>query len=180
VVTITRSIPNLTKMLQQGVGYTYTNSPGGASLVIDPVVLSAPNTPFRVYEDSTAEGQAILRVSAGTFNNSFPTVAGVIIGEPAAYLPAPSGDSIVYLTIPASQSTGAPFPAGSVSVTLASGSTIPTNTASTAYVGLAKVKVTPVPESTAKVYTFNQLVTGSLWGERFECGSQLDYWFSQI
>jgi hypothetical protein len=133
-----------------------------------------------VYEDSTAEGQAILRVSAGTFNNSFPTVAGVIIGEPAAYLPAPSGDSIVYLTIPASQSTGAPFPAGSVSVTLASGSTIPTNTASTAYVGLAKVKVTPVPESTAKVYTFNQLVTGSLWGERFECGSQLDYWFSQI
>ena len=180
MVTITRSIPNLTKMLQQGVGYTYTNSPGGASLVIDPVVLSAPNTPFRVYEDSTAEGQAILRVSAGTFNNSFPTVAGVIIGEPAAYLPAPSGDSIIYLTIPASQSTGAPFPAGSVSVTLASGSTIPTNTASTAYVGLAKVKVTPVPESTAKVYTFNQLVTGSLWGERFECGSQLDYWFSQI
>jgi len=180
VVIITRSTPSLTNMLQPGVGYTYTNSRGGASLVIDPVIISAPNTPFRVYEDSTAEGQAILRVSAGTFNNSFPTVNGSQVGETNAYFPAPSGDSIIYLSIPASQSSGAPFPAGSVSVTLASGSTVPSNTASAAYVGICKVKVTPVPESTAKVYTFNQLVTGSLWGERFECGSQLDYWFAQI
>jgi hypothetical protein len=167
-------------MLQQGVGYTYTNSRGGASLVIDPVIISAPNTPFRVYEDSTAEGQAILRVSAGTFNNSFPTVNGSQVGEPNAYFPAPSADSIIYLSIPASQSSGAPFPAGSVSVTMTTGSTVPSNTATAAYVGLAKVKVTPVPESTAKVYTFSQLVTGSLWGERFECGSQLDYWFAHI
>ena len=180
MATITRSIPSLTKMLQQGVGYTFTNSRGGASLVIDPVIISAPNTPFRVYEDSTAEGQAILRVTAGTFNNTFPTVNGSQVGEANAYLPAPSADSIIYLTIPASQSSGAAFPNGTPTVTLASGSTVPTNTATTAYVGLAKVKVTPVPESTAKVYTFNQLVTGSLWGERFECGSQLDYWFSQI
>jgi hypothetical protein len=167
-------------MIQQGVGYTYTNNPRGASLVIDPVIAMLPHTPFKVYEDSTAEGQAILRVNAGTFNNAFPTINGTAVGEPNAYLPAPSGDSIIYLSIPASQSTGAPFPAGSVSVTLGSGSTIPSNTASTAYVGLAQVKVTPVPESTAKVYTFNQLVTGSLWGERFECGSQLDYWFAHI
>lgn len=180
MVIITRSTPNLTKMLQQGVGYTYTNSRGGASLVIDPVIISAPNTPFRVYEDSTAEGQAILRVSAGTFNNSFPTVNGSQVGEPNAYFPAPSADSIIYLSIPASQSSGAPFPAGSVSVTMTTGSTVPSNTATAAYVGLAKVKVTPVPESTAKVYTFSQLVTGSLWGERFECGSQLDYWFAHI
>jgi hypothetical protein len=180
VATITRSIPSLTKMLQQGVGYTYTNNRGGASLVIDPVIISAPNTPFRVYEDSTAEGQAILRVSAGTFNNTFPTVNGSQVGEANAYFTAPTASSIIYLSIPASETAGDPFPESTPEVRIAQGSTIPSNTSTEAYVGIAKVTVTPVPESTAKVYTFNQLVTGSLWGERFECGSQLDYWFSHI
>jgi hypothetical protein len=167
-------------MLQQGVGYTYTNNRGGASLVIDPVILSAPNTPFRVYEDSTDAGVSILRISAGTFNNTFPTVDGTAIGEPTAYFPAPSADCLVMLTAPASEDSSQPFPSEVPEITIRPGLTLPAATSTAAYVGIAKVKVSNVPQSTAKIYTITQLVTGSLWGERFECGSQLDYWFSQI
>lgn len=116
MVIITRSTPSLTKMLQQGVGYTYTNSRGGSSLVIDPVIISAPNTPFRVYEDSTAEGQAILRVSAGTFNNSFPTVNGSQVGEANAYFPAPSGtQSFILASLPAKAQARLSLPGQSAS-----------------------------------------------------------------
>lgn len=166
-------------MIQQGVGYTFTNDKRGATLVID-TIAPEPSAPFRVYEDSTESGTAILRVSAGTFNNTFPTVNGTQVGQPGAYFARPSSSSIIYLTIPASQSTGAAFPAGTPTVTLAAGSTIPTASKTTAYVGIAKVDVVTVPGTSTQVLTITQLTTGSLWGERFECGSQLDYWFSQI
>jgi hypothetical protein len=47
-------------------------------------------------------------------------------------------------------------------------------------VAIAKVELTTTEANPIPVLTINQLVTGSLWGERFECGSQLDYWFSRI
>lgn len=166
-------------MIQQGVGYTYTNDRRGSSLIID-TVAAEPSAPFRVYEDSTDTGTAILRVSAGTFNNTFPTINGTQVGQPAAYFARPTASSIIYLTIPASQTTGAAFPAGTPTVTLGAGSTIPTANATTAYVGIAKVDVVTVSGTSTQVLTITQLATGSLWGERFKCGSQLDYWFAHI
>ena len=166
-------------MIQPGVGYTYTNDRRGSSLLID-TVQQAETPPFSVFEDSTAEGVAILRVSAGTINNSFPTINGTQVGQANAYFVRPTSSSIVYLSIPASQTTGAPFPASTPTLVLAGGSTIPSNSASAAYVGIAKIEAVTVSGTNTTVLTINQLVTGSLWGERFECGSQLDYWFSHI
>lgn len=166
-------------MINQGVGYTFSNDKRGTSLVIDSFVPAKYTHPFRVFEDSTPQGQAILKVSAGTFNNVFPKINGIAVGEEGAHFSLPTTNSIIYLTIPASQSTGATFPAGTPTVTLASGSSIPTASASTGYVGIAKIKATPV-DGGAPVLEISPLVSGSLWGERFECGDQLDYWYSQI
>jgi hypothetical protein len=162
-------------MLTPGIGYTFTNSPKGYSLEIEPQT-QVIDAPFRVYEDSTAEGVSVIRISPGTINNQLPTVGGTLIGGASAYLSKPGSSGFVMLTIPASQSSGAPFPASTPQVTF--NASIPSNSTSTAYVGLAYIKVTTVEG--ASVITIDQLVTGSLWGERFECGSQLDYWFSQI
>lgn len=162
-------------MITPGIGYTITNSTKGFSLEIEQQAISI-ETPFRVYEDSTEQGTAVIRISAGTINNTLPTVGGAVIGTANAYLAKPGGSGFIYLMIPASNSDGAPFPASTPQVLFAS--SVPTNGLTTAYVGLAKVDVTTVNE--AQVITISQLVTGSLWGERFKCGSQLDYWFSQI
>jgi|DEB19_MinimDraft_3_1074340.scaffolds.fasta_scaffold21172_2 hypothetical protein len=165
-------------MIQQGVGYTYTNNPRGASLVIDPVIAMQPHAPFKVYEDSTAEGEAILRVNAGTINNQLPLVGGAEIGTPNAYLQKPAGGGFIVLYIPASPSSGAPFPA-SAPLILFQPSIDPSSDTGVD-VALAKVELITTADNPIPVMTINQLVTGSLWGERFECGSQLDYWFSQI
>jgi hypothetical protein len=166
-------------MIQPGVGYTYTNDKRGSTLVID-TVAPEPNHPFRLFEDSTAEGVAVVRISPGTFNNTLPTVNGAEIGAPEAYLPKPAGSGFFYLEIPASEETGDPFPADVPSVEF--GSSVPSNNAVTAYVALAKAEL--IAETSGggspPVLVISQLVTGSLWGERFECGSQLDYWFSHI
>ena len=167
-------------MINPGVGYTFSNDKRGTALIIDTFVPAKYTHPFRVYEDSTAEGQAILKVTPGTLNNIFPTINGTAVGETGAHFSLPSSDSIIYLTIPASQSSGAAFPAGTPTITLAGGSTIPSKTETTAYVGIAKIKATPV-EGGQPVLEISPLVSGSLWGERFKCGSSsAEYWFSQI
>lgn len=162
-------------MLTPGLGYTFTNSPKGYSLEIEQQT-QVIDAPFRVYEDSTAEGVSVIRISPGTINNQLPTVGGTLIGGSSAYLPKPGASGYVTLTVPASEDSGAPFPASSPQVTF--NANIPLNSPTNAYVGLAYIKVTTFQG--ASVMTIDQLVTGSLWGERFECGSQLDYWFSQI
>ena len=166
-------------MINPGVGYTFSNDKRGASLVIDTFVPSKYTHPFCVFEDSTAQGTAIIKVRAGTFNNVFPKINGVNVGDEGAHFSRPSADSIIYLTIPASEATLATFPAGTVTMTLAGGSTIPSYTKTTAYLGIAKIKATPV-DGGQVVLEISPLVSGSVWGERFECGKQLDYWFSQI
>lgn len=162
-------------MITPGIGYTFRNSPDGFSLEIEQQSQTTEH-PFKVYEDSTAEGTAVLRISAGTINNSLPTVGGAVIGTANAYLAKPGGSGFVYLMIPASNTDGASFPASTPQVLFAS--TVPTYGLTTAYVGLAKVDANTVDG--VQVITIQQLVTGSLWGERFKCGSTLDYWFSQI
>lgn len=163
-------------MITSGVGYTFTNSSKGFSLEIEQQTHTV-ETPFKVFEDSTETGTSIIRVNAGTINNQLPTVGGAEIGTPNAYLAKPGSSGFVVLVIPASASTGASFPSATPSVSF--NSSVPTNTTTTAYVALAKLTVTTSGDN-PPVLTIGQLVSGSLWGERFKCGSQLDYWFSQI
>lgn len=167
-------------MITQGVGYTFQNSPGGLSLVIDPPTPLKRDGAFYVYEDTTADGVAVIRINAGTFNNTFPTVNGVQAGLPTAYLARPSATSIVVLTAPASQTSNAPFPSDTPTITMVSGTNVPAATATTAKVAIAKIVATPVEGSAVPVLEITQLISGSIWGERYSCGSQLDYWFSQI
>jgi hypothetical protein len=164
-------------MIQQGVGYTVTNSSDGQSLVIDQIGIYKETLPFFIYEDATPEGARCFRLNPGTFNNQFPKVGGATIGEPTAFLPEPSATSLVVLTIPASEGA---FPAGDCSIDLVSGTTAPAADEGEAYVVLGKIEVATQEGSSDKVYSVANLVSGSLWGERFQCGEELEYWFSRI
>ena len=168
-------------MFQQGVGYTFTTDPKGTSLVIDPQIIPKPNVPFRLFEDSTPEGVAILRVSAGTFNNIIPTINGQQLGQPGAYFQKPSGNNIVYLSAQASQNTQAQFPEGTPTIVLAGGSSVPPSTATSAFVAIALITSATPAGTDVPVLTMHQLVNGSIWGERFECGNNpVLYWFAQV
>lgn len=162
-------------MIQQGVGYTATNSSSGQSLQIDAIGFYKETLPFFVYEDTNEEGQGVLRINPGTFNNELPTVSGVEIGEPGATLPLPQSSSIVALRIPAALGS---FPADTVTVEWFTGNAVPPSDEGVAYVAIALVKV--MEEAGNKQFVISNLVSGSLWGERFQCGEELEYWFSRI
>ncbi len=164
-------------MITPGVGYTYRNSPDGFSLVIDQQIQNTEH-PFKVYEDSTEEGTAVLRITIGTINNQLPTVGGEVIGTPDAHLPIPGGNGFIVLNLPASSSPGSNFPSAAPQIVF--NSDVPSNDEVSANVALAKIDLITTEASPTPVLTISQLVTGSLWGERFECGTQVDYWFSQI
>jgi hypothetical protein len=164
-------------MIQQGVGYTVTNSSDGQSLVIDQIGIYKETLPFFIYEDATPEGARCFRLNPGTFNNQFPKVGGATIGEPTAFLPEPSATSLVVMTIPATVDA---FPSADCTIAFETGTTAPTATDSTAYVVLGKVTVTTPEGGSEKNFDVSNLASGSLWGERFECGSDLNYWFSRI
>lgn len=164
-------------MITPGIGYTITNSTKGFSLEIEQQA-NFIETPFKVYEDTDSEGTAVIRIAPGTINNQLPTVAGVEIGGAEAFLPKPGGSGFICLTIPASSNDNDSFPSNVPEVTF--NSTVPSQSQSSAYVALAKLEMITAPGSDTPTLTIKQLVSGSLWGERFECGSQLDYWFSQI
>lgn len=167
-------------MLQQGVGYTFSNASGGSSLTIDTIARYKETLPFFVYEDTDASGNTVFRINAGTFNNVFPTVNGATVGEANAYLAAPTATSLVVLTVPASGGTSPALPAGTPTIAIQSGTTVPANTATVARLALAKITVTTEAGSSDKTFTVSNLVSGSLWGERFQCGDDLEYWFSRI
>jgi len=162
-------------MLQQGVGYTVNNSSGGQSLVVDQVGIYKETLPFFIYEDTTEAGARCFRLNAGTFNNQFPTVGGAQVGQPNAYLEEPSATSLVVLTIPASESA---FPAGTCTIALSAGTSAPEAGEGEAYVILGRIDVTTADGD--KQFAVSNLVSGSLWGERFQCGEELEYWFSRI
>ena len=164
-------------MLQDGVGYTLNNSSGGQSLVIDTAARQKETLPFFVYEDTDSAGQGVLRINPGTFNNELPTVGGATIGEQSATLPLPLATSIVALRIPASESF---FPAAQPTVEWFTGTFVPENEEDVAYVALALVNVSTEPGSSEKIYKISSLASGSIWGERFQCGEELEYWFSRI
>lgn len=164
-------------MITSGVGYTFTNSSKGFSLEIEQQTHTVEH-PFQVYEDSTAEGVAILRIKTGTINNQLPLVSGAEIGTANAYIQKPAGGGFIVLYIPASPSSGAPFPASAPLILFQP--SIDPSSETGVDVALAKVDLITTEANPIPVLIIQQLVTGSLWGERFKCGSQLDYWFSQI
>ncbi|CAB4162406.1 hypothetical protein UFOVP779_38 [uncultured Caudovirales phage] len=164
-------------MITQGVGYTFTNSSDGFSLQIDQPGRLKEVLPFSVYEDTNSAGQGVLRLTPGTFNNEFPTINGVRIGEPGATLALPQVTSLVVLNITASENF---FPAAIPTITIKSGLTVDAFSETSAQVALALIKVTTITGSTSKTLEISSLVSGSLWGERFQCGEELEYWFSKI
>lgn len=165
-------------MITQGVGYNITNSTGGYSLTIDPII-SIMGRPFEVYEDSDANGLSIIKVKPGHFNNYLPKINGVTIGDVGAHFARPSENSVIFLSIPASEKDDKPFPDGTPELEIAGGLEVPYEANENfAYVAIANIKVTAVEGGS--VLTINQMVVGSIWGEKFKCGSQLDYWFSHI
>ena len=164
-------------MLQDGVGYTLNSSSGGQSLVIDVPSRYKETLPFFVYEDTNTAGQAILKINPGTFNNELPTVGGVSIIEPLANLPMPSATSVVALMIPASADF---FPSSTPSIQWFTGSAPPENEEGVAYVAIALVQKMTQPGGGEDFFKISNLVSGSLWGERFQCGEELEYWFSRI
>jgi len=164
-------------MITPGIGYTFTNSTDGFSLQIDQAGRLREVLPFSVYEDTNSAGQGVLRMTPGTFNNQFPTINGVRIGEPGATLTLPQVTSLVVLNISASENL---FPAGVPTISTKAGLSVDDFSETSAQVALALIKVTTVTGSTSKDLEIINLVSGSLWGERFQCGEELDYWFSKI
>lgn len=167
-------------MLQPGVGYTFNNSSGGSSLTIDTITRYKETLPFFVYEDSDDSGNTIFRINAGTFNNVFPTVNGATVGEANAYLAAPAVTSLVILTVPAAPKPNPAWPSGTPTIALLAGTAVPGYGPTVARLALARITVTTEAGSGLKTYAVANLVSGSLWGERFECGEELEYWFSRI
>jgi hypothetical protein len=163
-------------MIEQGVGYTVTNSSGGQSLFIDfpPIRESLA---FQAYEDVSDAGAAVFRVTPGTINQQFPTINGVGIALPNAYLPAPSESSTLVLTIPNSPTL---FPSGQSSIAFVAGLVVPDSDNDNAKVGIAYVTVQDLGGG-RKSYSVANLLRGSLSGTRFlNNDATYEYFYSGI
>ncbi len=151
-------------MIQPGVGYTYTNGPGGMSLVIDEQAGVQPH-PFKVFCVKGATG-CIVRVTPGTINSIEPTLGGTVlsasppptvnIGSASSYTP-----EYIYLKMPVAASGTPPaWPDGPI---IDNQSSLQTSDDTVAYLLLAVVD-----KSTGGV---TQYVSGSQYGERLKCGA---------
>lgn len=160
--------------LQPGVGYTFTNASGGASLVIDEQPGPGPH-PFQVMVVKTSSG-CIAQVVPGTINNIEPTLGGTQLSatpRPTVNLGSATSPTYeyVYLEMPVAASGSPPaFPDNPI---ISHDSSVPYSDDSTAYLLLALVDI-----STGMV---SQYVGGSQWGERYKCGSNsASYYFGLV
>lgn len=150
---------------QPGDGYNFSASSRGFTLGVDQqlvtyVPLSDDNVhPFKVFLSGTSA-----TVQTGAVNNSIPTNMG-------ATLSVGTGG---YVWVAAGyDATNKVFP-DPTNLTIAAGATLPTSTTSVAYIALAQIVSG----------TVNQLVTGSLWGDRIQVGSggtaSAHYYFARV
>jgi hypothetical protein len=162
-------------MIQQGVGYTVTNSSDGQSLQIDYPPTKKTHA-FLVYEDTNAAGLTVFRVKAGSINNQIPTINGISIALDTPELPAPSASSLVILTIPNSPSN---YPSAQSTISFSNSLIVPDHTDQEAKLVLASV-IVETQQASTKNYTVNQFVSLSLSGTRFPYGpeSKLEYFFT--
>jgi hypothetical protein len=158
---------------QPGDGYNFSASSMGFSLGIDPGFVTyvpigdggdGPPHPFKVISGGTIEGVTTVTVITGAVNNSIPT------NMSASLTVTSSG----YVWVAAGyDSTNKVFP-DPTNLTIAAGATLPTSTTSVAYIALAQIVSG----------TVNQLVTGSLWGDRIQVGSggtaSAHYYFARV
>lgn len=157
---------------QPGDGYNFSASSKGFSLGVDPqfvnyVAIGDSDDylhPFKVIDGGTSEGVTTVTVITGAVNNSIPTNMN------ASLTLTDSG----YVWVAAGyDSTNKVFP-DPTNLTIAAGATLPTSTTSVAYIALAQIVSG----------TVNQLVTGSLWGDRIQVGSggsaSAHYYFARV
>lgn len=151
--------------IQPGVGYNFTSSSQGTNLDVQkdwveyvPAALQTTH-PFKVNMSGTTA-----TVVTGAVNNSIPTNMN------ASLTLTDSG----YVWVAAGyDATNKVFP-DPTNLTIAAGATLPTSTTSVAYIALAQIVSG----------TVNQLVTGSLWGDRIQVGSggtaSAHYYFARV
>jgi len=150
--------------IQPGVGYNLISSSQGTDLVVDQpfvnyIAIGDSVHPFKVFLTGTTA-----TVVTGAVNNSIPTnMNDSLTLTDGGYVWVAAGYD----------STNKAFP-DPTNLTIAAGATLPTSTTSVAYIALAQIVSG----------TVNQLVTGSLWGDRIQVGSggtaSAHYYFARV
>ena len=193
--------------IQPGVGYTFTSSSQGTNLNIEqawqplplyPTVEDAPFvcSPFKVhdvYEVTDGSTYYTYEICPGTFNNLMPQVYDEV-NEVWSYLDALATDaelvldfgsstsSLIYLRVGPDAGTNDFPPTSPGSATddpypriYSTGTALPADTDEFGYVLLAKVT------NTSGVFSIDQYVTGSLWGDRIKIGTTTArYYYARI
>jgi len=127
------------------------------------------NHPYKVFlKKDGASWKA--RVYPGSVNGQTSTMGGNPLDATPAPLTTISASGYLYLEV--THTDGENFP---VSSTVEFDTTVPENTDTKAYIGIAYIEYTG---TTAKKQS--QLIETSLWGERLKCGSSpAEYFFSR-
>ena len=190
---------------QPGSGYTFTSSSLGTNLNIEKPWAAWPLyqdtfecAPFKVHDVvlKTGEGgdYVVFQICPGTFNNQMPQVYDSV-NELWQYLDALAVDaelildfasttsSIVYLRVGPDATTFAFPPTSPTGATddpypriYSTGGALPVDSDAFGYVAIAKVN-----EISAGVYTVDQYITGSLWGDRLKTGTDTArYYYARI
>jgi hypothetical protein len=196
--------------IQPGVGYTFTASSQGTNLNIEKPWSSwanypaeepqEPCTPFKVKnvkEETSGESTIVtFDICPGTVNNLMPQVYNTITeeweylddltdGYKLALEFDSTSSSIVYLrsgpdattnVFPATAPIGTSDPDDPYPRIYSTGTALDTDTDALAYLAIAKVNALG-----SGVYSVDQYVTGSLWGDRIKLGTQTaQYYYARI
>lgn len=192
--------------LQPGTGYTFTASSSGYNFNVQqpwtPWLLLGDTfecLPYKVHDvvQKTGDGgdYVVFEICSATFNNVVPQVYNTTT-ETWEYINALTAgyelvldfasttSSIVYLRVGPDSSTHA-FPPAAPNPTdpndpypriYSTGGSLPTDSDTFGYVAIAKVN-----EVSSGVYTVEQYVTGSLWGDRLKTGTDTArYYYARI
>lgn len=192
--------------IQPGTGYTFTASSSGYNFNVQqpwsPWLLLGDTfecSPYKVHDvvQKTGDGgdYVVFEICSATFNNVVPQVYNsttetweyinaLTTGYELVLDFASTTSSVVYLRAGPDASTSA-FPPSSPSPTdpddpypriYSTGGTLPTDSDTFGYVAIAKVN-----EVSSGVYTVEQYVTGSLWGDRLKTGTDTArYYYARI
>ena len=189
--------------LQPGTGYTFTASSSGYNFNVQqpwsPWLLLGDTfecSPYKVHDvvQKTGDGGSyvVFEICSATFNNLVPQVYNsttetweyinaLTTGYELVLDFASTTSSIIYLRVgidgsnfPATSPTGAtddPYPR-----IYSTGGTLPADSDDFGYLAIAKVN-----EVSSGVYTIEQYVTGSLWGDRIKLGTlTARYFYARI
>ena len=162
-------------MIQPGVGYTYTNGPGGMSLVIDDVAPAPALSPFTVIKGKLA-GDNIIKVVPGMVNSVIPYINGTLMTDPTytpLTVPSSAGTYVVAIKCNADPPP-AYFPKDDSEIVIEEYPTTDTDTEG--YIALAILTVDAAAGGGFSV-TVNQSVAGSLWAERHKYTEPDTAWY---